>query len=292
LGGGFEQAERVRLRLLPDDTAWLLRTRNSLAWCYVRLNRNQDALNALEPLMGPQYSLGNIGALEWQKTRLQYALALANLTRYADAESMLKDSLREVQQVMGENNHITGLVWDYLGEIYQDAGRWSEAIDAHQHAYSIMKASVGENARSTLVVAAELAFSDYLSRGAAQALPKLEAAHASLAGKFGEGSAFTQQAAFYLAAAMVDLDRITEAAQLMEGVDAGSLTPADPGADWAARVSGLKGILLMRQGQVDQGRAQVSEAIARLTAEKAPAWMIQPLQAALKGGAPHSLVRD
>jgi len=283
----FEQAERVRMRVLPDDQAWLLHLHGALAWCYVRTNRNQDALATLTPLLQPAYSVDSIGVAEWQKVRMHYAQALANLSRYAEAEATLKDALGEARRVMGEDNFATGIVWDYLGEIYQYTGQWREAIAAHERAAAIARLTVGAQSRNVAILSSELAVSHYHADGAAQALPLLEAAHAALAEKLGRDSAITQGAAFHLASALADLDRPADARALLGQVHAEALTTLEPQQNWSERIAGLQGLLLIQEGQPAEGRALVEDALTRLTAHKAPDWMVQPLQAALgrSGGA-------
>jgi non-specific serine/threonine protein kinase len=288
----FERAERVRLQVMPDDQAWLLHLHGAMAWCYVRTNRNQDALATLTPLLQPAYSAENIGVAEWEKVRMHYAQALANLSRYDEAEATLKDALRVVQRLMGEDHFETGMVWDYLGEVYQYTGRWRDAIAAHERAATIARLTVGAQSRNVAILSSELAVSHYYIEGAAEALPLLQAAHAALAAKLGQDSAFTQGTAFYLASALSDLDRPADAQALLEQVQADALNTLEPQQDWGERIAGLHGRLLMQEGKPAEGRAQVEDALGRLTVLKAPDWMTQPLQAALNKAGGTKLARE
>ena len=278
----YEQAESIRLKILPDDSAWLFRSRSGLAWCYVRLGRNADAIVTLKGLMQPQYSLDKVGATDWGKVRLQYALALTNLSRFDEAEDTLKDSLHQVRQVLGEDNYVTGLVWNHLGAVYRSTARWDQAIDAQTQAYAIMRRCVGDQAQATLGVASELAIVKYLSAGAAEALPTLASVHTALAAKLGTDAALTQDAAFYLASALTDLGRPQEAFGLLDRLQAPALNSVDPGSDWVQRIAGLRGTILMREGKPEQGRHLLDGAAARLTGENAPSWVLAPLKAASK----------
>ncbi|WP_084183246.1 tetratricopeptide repeat protein [Nevskia soli] len=280
----FEEAERIRAQALAEDDVWLARTRGALAWCYVRLGRNDEAIAALKGLRAPKYSLENIGITDWQKVQVQYAMALSNLSRFDEAEVALRDSLRQVQQVLGQDNYITGLVWNYLGTVYQNAAKWDAAIDAQTRAYAIMRQSVGEQSPATLGVASELAISQYLSGRTGEALPMLESVHAALAAKLGEEAALTQDAAFYLASALTDRGRQDEAFNLLVKLRAVPLNSVDPAIDWAQRIAGLKGTILIRQGKLAEGRPLLEGAVAHLTQEKAPAWVLDPLRATLGAG--------
>ncbi len=288
----FEQAERVRLRVMPDDTTWLLHIHGALAWCYVRTNRNQDALATLAPLLQPAYSVDNIGVTEWQKVRMHYTQALDNLGRYDEAEATVQEALREARRVLGEDHFMTGLVWDYLGGIYLYTGRWREAIAAHERALAIARLTVGPQSRNIAILESELAESHYRLDGAAPALPQLQASHAALVQKLGQDSAITQSAAFYLANALADLDRPAEAQAMLEQVRADALNTMEPQLNWGERVAGFKGSLLMQQGKPAEGRPLVEDALARLNAAKAPAWVTQPLQAALNKAGGTKLARE
>jgi len=278
----YQQAESIRLKILPNDSTWLFRIRGTLAWCYVRLGRNDDAIAALQGLMQPQYSLENIGATDWEKVRLQYALALSNLSRFDEAAATLKDSLRQVQQVLGEDNYVTGLVWNHLGAVYQGAAQWDQAIDAQTRAYAIMRRCVGDQSQATLGVASELAISKYLSGRTAEALPMLQEVHTALAAKLGADAALTQDAAFYLAAALSDLGRPEEASGLLNQLQAPALNSVDPGTDWTQRIAGLRGTILLREGKQVEARPLLASALARLAQENAPSWVLDPLRIALR----------
>lgn len=287
----YEQAERIRAQALPDDDAWRVRTRAALAWCYVRLGRNAEAITTLQELTGPRYSLENIGITDWQKVHLQYALALGNLARFDEAEATLRDSLRHLQQVLGEDNYVTGLVWNHLGAIDQEAARWDAAIDAQSRAYAIMRRSVGEQAPATLGVASELAICKYLSGRVTEALPLLQAVHTALRDQLGADAALTQDAAFYLAAALDDLGRPAEALSLLDTLQPQALNSVDPGIDWDQRISGLKGMILVREGRLAQGQPLLQNAAAQLARDQAPQWMLAPLRnllAATGGAAPQA----
>ena len=286
----YEQAERIRAQVLPGDDNWLFRIRAALAWCQVRLGRNEEAIAALQGLMQPRYPLALIGASDWQRVRLQYALALANLSRFDEAEASLKDSLRQLQQALGEDNYLTGLAWNHLGTVYQDAAKWDDAIEAQTRAEAIMRHSVGEQSQATLGVASELAIAQYLSGRIGEALPMLQAVHTALAGKLGADAALTEDAAFYLASALTDLGRPDEASGLLDPLQAPALNSVDPGVDWAQRIAGLKGTILVRQGKLEQGRALLEAAVTQLAREKAPSWVLDPLQAALAASSGATLV--
>jgi eukaryotic-like serine/threonine-protein kinase len=277
----YEQVERIRQVVQPNDATWLFRGRGGLAWCYVRLGRYADAVDSLKALMQPSYDLQNVGATDWEKVRLEYALALTSLSRLDEAEATLKDSLQQVRQVMGDDNYVTGVVWNHLGAVYQSEAKWDAAIDAQSRSYAIMRRGMGEQSPAALTAGLALAIPKYLSGQAADALPLLQTTYSGLSKAMGGKAPMTQNAAFYLAAALNDLRRPDEAMPLLQGLQAAAVNSVDPGIDWEQRIAGLKGAILLRQGREAQGRPLVEEAVAQLTRDKAPGWMVEPLRAAL-----------
>jgi tetratricopeptide (TPR) repeat protein len=276
--------------VLPDDDAWLFRTRGNLAWCYVRLGRNAEAIEALKGLKQPRYTLESIGALDWEKVRLEYALALTNLLRFDEAESSLKDSLQQVEQVLGEDNYLTGLIWNHLGTVYQSAAKWDLAIEAYTRCYALMRRTQGDESQLTLGAASELAISKYLAGRVSEALPMLQEVHTTLARTMGADAAFAQDTAFYLAAALADAGRPEEASGLLDKLQGSALNSVDPGVDWDQRIVGLKGIVLQRQGNTAAALPLLKGALARLTQDAAPDWVLAPLKAALKAGESDTLL--
>ncbi len=283
-------AESIRQAVVPDDDIWLFRIHGNLAWCFVRLGRNTEAIESLKELSQPKYSLQEIGALDWEKARLEYALALSNLSRFDEAEATLKDALSQVQQVMGEDHYLTALIWNHLGTVYQNAARWDLAIDAQSRAYAVMRRTLGEDSHSTLGVASELAIDKYLAGKVAEALPMLQEVHADLVRTMGANAAFTQDAAFYLAAALADVGRPDEASSLLEKLQVSALNSVDPGMDWDQRIVGLKGIVLQRQGNTAAALPILKGALERLSQDSAPDWVLEPLKGALKSGESDTLL--
>lgn len=277
----FERAELLREAVLPDDVSWLFRNRNDLAWCYVRLGRNAEATATLRDLMQPQYSLANIGAADWNKVRLEYAVALTNLARLDEAEATLKDSLQQVRQVLGEDNYVTGLVWNHLGAVYQNEAKWDVAIDAQSRNYAIMRRCMGEQSQAALAAALALAIPKYLSGQVAEAVPLLRSSYTGLSSALGADAPLAQNAAFYLAAALNDQQHPDEALPLLHGLQAAAVNSVDPGVDWEQRIAGLKGAILLKQGELLRGRPLLENAVAQLTRDKAPDWMVEPLRTAL-----------
>ncbi len=274
----YEQAERVRAIVAPGDLLWLIRIRGDLAWCYVRLNRNAAAIEVLRPLMDPFYSPERVGVRDWTKAHLQYGLALANLGRYPEAEGIMKEVIAETTRVLGADSYPTGLAWNHLSAAFQAEGRWTEAIEAEVHSHAVMEKCLGDHGQATLAAEATLGALQYLAGNTAAALATLDAAQPVLVSVLGRDAPITQFADFYLAAVLNDQGEARRAWSLVSGLTTSALTAADAGGDWAERLQGLKGQILMRLGQEASGKALVEAALDGLVQNRAPAWIVAQLR--------------
>jgi eukaryotic-like serine/threonine-protein kinase len=285
----YEEAERVRAIVAPQDVLWLIRIRGDLAWCYVRLNRSAAAIEILRPLMDPFYSPERVGVQDWTKAHLQYGLALANLGRYAEAVGVMKGVIGETTRVLGAESYLAGLAWNHLSAVDQAEGRWNEAIEAEAHSYPIMRKCQGERGQATLVSEVTLGSLQYLAGNTAAALTTLEAAQPVVESVLGRNAPITQVADFYLAAVLNQQGEAQRAWSLVSGLTTAALAAADTSGHWEERLQGLKSQILMRLGREASGRTLGRATVDGLVENRAPPRIVAPLrqsQAALHAEMP------
>jgi non-specific serine/threonine protein kinase len=284
----YLQSEQIRTKVASADPVWLFRLHAALASCYVRMNRNQDAVVMLEHLVGSPYAPDSVSTLDWLRTRLQYGLALGNLARFAQAEQVLRDAAGDVARELGAKNYLTGLTWNHLANIYEHQGQFEEAKKAEQFAYPIMAATVGPRGQQALIVAGNLAALEYLSGNAPGAVEKLRAVRSDVVAVSGSQAPLLQLLDYYLAASLHETGKAEEAWALAAALQPEALTAADAGGHWEGRLQGLKGLILVNRGQKVLGRYLLGKAIATLRREHAPQWMVAQLQPGAVGGRPRS----
>jgi eukaryotic-like serine/threonine-protein kinase len=285
----YEEAERVRAIVAPQDVLWLIRIRGDLAWCYVRLNRSGAAIEILRPLMDPFYSPERVGVQDWTKAHLQYGLALANLGHYTDAEGVIKRAIGETTRVLGAQSYLTGLAWNHLSAAYQAEGRWSEAIEAEAHSYPIMRKSMGDRGQATLVAEVTLGALEYLAGHPAAARTTLEDAQPVTASVLGADAPITQIADFYLAAVLNQQGEARRAWSLVSRLTTTALAAADASGHWGERLQDLKDQILMRLGQEASDKGLAGAAADSLVQNGTSARIAVPLpqsQAAARATAP------
>jgi tetratricopeptide (TPR) repeat protein len=268
----------VRLRVVPQDDAWLIRVRGNMAWCDVRMQRHTHALLALDDLMAPEYTPERLGVGEWAKVHLQYALALTTLRRYAEAERVTKDAIAEIERAVGRDHYLVGLGWNHLAAVLKANAHWDSALDAARRAHRIFSSAMEPNNRATLAARADLAVLEYLSGDPHGALLQLASVHASLESALGAESPVTQYVDYYWANALVDLGDVATAADLFEMLDAADLDAMEPGIDWDLRLQGLQGRILLGGERKDAGRALLQAVVSKLSARNVEPWVIKSFQ--------------
>jgi non-specific serine/threonine protein kinase len=234
----FEQLERLRLQHAPEDLLWLLRTREDLAWCYVRLGRSAEAVEALQPLLGEHLSFELAGALDWAKARFTYALALKNLGRYAEAEASLQRSGPRLAQALGPDHFLVGLNSNYLASVYLAQARWSAALDAENAALRIYRSVLGEAAPATEFVQGMVGVIQ-AQLGQPVGYLTLERALNGFERQGGD-SPFAQYLRYQKARLLLDAGDAAAARRLLDRVQAEALNTVEPGEDWSAQLQALR----------------------------------------------------
>jgi tetratricopeptide (TPR) repeat protein len=277
----FEAMERVRQSVDPTSEPWLLRSRENLAWCYIRLGRAVEAEEALRPLLQDRYSVNSIGVFDWAKVRMFYGFALAALGRYEEATRMTKAALKESEAKLGSDHYLTAATMWYLVYIYQQQGDWDMATQYARRAHEIVRDRFGEHALATVDALGTLGTVDLLSGRREQALDELNQAYQGLLQVSSAQDPRRQTVAFYLAAAYHAAGRDDDALPLLTRIEIDKLSFVEPGTAWPARVQGLRGQILLNQGYVAAARPLISNAISALVQAQAPEWQVTPLRQSL-----------
>src|SRR5262249_16911912 len=97
----YTAADRAPAARSRDDDSLLLRVRDALSWCYVRMERPQDAERVLRDLMAPSYTPQRVGPLFWAQARIDYGIALRAVGKESEAEHVMRDALQELRASLG-----------------------------------------------------------------------------------------------------------------------------------------------------------------------------------------------
>lgn len=244
----FEAAEKIRLQVDPENESWLFKLHGNIAWALNRLHREQEAAYMLRDLVRPENTPDRSGLLDWSKAQFEYGTALMGLGKFDEAISVTVHALDQIQQALGSDHYVTGIVWDHLAAAFQAAGRWDQALDAAQHAYRIMQQRVGAKGRAALGAYSRVGALTFYAGNVDEGLRMLREARLGLTEILGSQAPLTQINDYYLADALNNTGKLQEAYALIKKLHPVALTSAEPGSDWEEHLMQLKMQILRRYG--------------------------------------------
>jgi len=274
----YQAADRVRSVIDPNNDSLMVRLRDALSWCYARMNRNQEAEQVLRGVITPEYSPERIGPVFWAQARIDYGIALKTNGKNADAEKYLVDAVSEMRRSLGADHFFVGVAENELADLEIRENRWSDAENALQSAYAIIRERTGDHGQATLIVGANLGIVEYRTGRSAQAVEILRSVHDALTGQLGSASPQAEIVAYYLACALAELGRYREASALIAPISAAHLTAAEPRKDWDERLEALNGAILTGQERTREGIAKLADAIERMRLKQTPEQDLAPFR--------------
>jgi non-specific serine/threonine protein kinase len=278
----YQAADRIRKAIDPNNLALLFRVRDGIAWCELRLGRNQEAEGILRALFKSDNTPDRVGPIVWVMVRMDYATALTELERYDEAEQFFTTALAEIRRSLGNDHFFAGAALNELGELYVRQGRWDRAGESYRQAYDVLRLRTGDDSQGTLIAQANLGIVEFHAGDSAKAVEVLRPVRDNLVRQFGESSPQAQSVSFYLACAQSALGHGHEASDLSAHLDAVALAAAEPRNDWPLRLQALKGEILLMEGRADAAVAQLEPAVAAMQAAHTPTWDLDPIKDALQ----------
>lgn len=140
LFAGFGESGREGLASVLHNRGWVASTQQDYAAAHAWL---QQAVAAKTALLGADHP-------STLNSRFSEAHALGGLERYAEAEAKFQRLLPDVEQRLGARSGFAARVWNELGSLRQDLGRYGAAHDAYRNSLAILEAA-GDGAPSTLL---------------------------------------------------------------------------------------------------------------------------------------------
>jgi tetratricopeptide (TPR) repeat protein len=277
----YATADRIRAVIDPDNDNMLVRLRDGLSWCYVRLNRTAEGERVLHEVISPRYPPERVGPVFWAVARIDDAIALMSLQRYDEAEQVLTAALQELRRSVGTDHFFVGYAQNELGELYTRRGQWGAAVDALREAYRIFGLRTGEHGQATLTAGANLGIVEYRTGHSADAVQTLTHMRTEFISSLGEASPQAQIVAFYLASAQRELRNYADASALVAHLVPAQLADAEPRDDWDARLHALRGAILLGQGRKADARALLEPAVSEMEKAHTPAEDVDPFRKAL-----------
>ncbi|HEX7011854.1 MAG TPA: winged helix-turn-helix domain-containing protein [Steroidobacteraceae bacterium] len=241
------------------------------------LGRYAEARDIYEGLLGPEHDAAEIGPALMAYARLGYAEALRHTERIAEAEAQFLRALRQIESEIGDVDALTmGQALVQVGNFYLDLGRFDAARQYLTRGRDLLL-TVGEQQEKGLDALRGLAIIDYSMGELQRSVDGLHVARAGFVAVFGESSPDVQGTTYWLAAALTDVGRIEEAAQLSEQLQPDALRTSLGGRGWAARLDALRAKIMIRQGRLEEGQALLASALSQLERSGVSGWMLESL---------------
>lgn len=287
----YEEALRRLARAAPEDARTLFALNLDLAQGYVRTGRQDEAVELLEVLQDEaRFADAGVSDARRATARLHYGAALLYSGRLAEAEPVLIDAVRAIDEAFGDQSSHASEARGTLSNLYATSGRLRDALPlissvreaacaAHGPDHQLCLMSTGNEG----VLLVQLGESE-------AALGKIVLARDAFARLMGESSVGVQVMNYYLAQALLDLGDGAEAARLAAGLDPDMLAAGSPGKGWPLRVSAIQGWAQILTGERAQGIARLQAAVSDMEALGLQDWILDPFRKALADGPPELTV--
>jgi non-specific serine/threonine protein kinase len=235
----YQAVYRVQQVIDPSNITLTFRARDGISWAFLRIGASAAAELILRDMMSTSYSPQQVGPLTWAQTRLDYAAALRESKKHADAERFAKAAYAEIRDALGVDHYYTAISLIELGDVYAQEERWELAVTAYQQAEDIMRRRTGGADQGTLEALASLGEVKYLTGKPAEAVRILNPVYQALVKELGVASPQTQSAAYYLAASLCGQGQCAQAVSLSGHLEPAALVAAEPRDDWPQRIKAL-----------------------------------------------------
>lgn len=278
----FEAADSIRQIAAPNDVALLFMTRQELIDGYIAARRFQEAKRAAEPLLAANLGIDRVGIENWARVREAFAEILSHAHDYLGAEAMDQTVVNSLRARLGARHFYVGIALSELANVYVDAGSPRQALEPMRESYQIVSATVGPDSQDAMLARANVGILESELGQSQAGIADIGAARERLIALFGAHDPEVEEIDFYLASSLSQEGQETQAWSIANGLSATSLSEAgEGGKDWAQRLAGLKGQILLGEGRKVQATALLEPAVATLEADRLPDWMVEPLREAL-----------
>lgn len=284
----FELAEQFDLGSSPEADFNRYNIRSWIGQSLNCLGRYAEAESVYASLLGPEHDEAAIGPALLAYARLGYAEALRQNGRVDAAEPEFLRALQQIETAIGDADALTtGQALVVVGNFYVDTGRFAEARVHFDKARTLLGA-VAEQQEKGLDALRGLGIIHYANGDLPQAIDHLTAARDGFRAIVGASSPDAQGTAFWLALALADAGRIDEALAISEHLQVDALRSSLGGRGWPMRLDALRATIMIRQGQIEDGRLRLATSIDQLKQEGAQTWLVEKLRS-MSGSAASSL---
>jgi len=216
-------------------------------------------------VVDPRFSVDQLG-LDVVNATYRLGSALRASGQWAEAETVLLQSITDLERMAGPSYSKTLDAISMLGAVEWELGKFDSSAERYQLCYDRTLARYGEAHRRTAVALSNLAETRALMGDTEQAL--IDARHAVDIGvaALGPDHRTTRALQFMLVRAYISAQRYAEALTLTDSLDPAELAIAMPSSGWPERYSVVRGEILLGLGRYDEGAPLLDTAVAGMLA--------------------------
>ncbi len=278
----FERAQLLFARSGPEGREGLASVLHNRGWVAESRGDNAAALDWYQQAAAAKTALLGGDHPSTLNSRTAVAGALAAVDRLAEAEAMLLAVAPDVERRMGAKSSFYRTMWNELGSVRQDLGRYAESAAAYQRALAIASATeTGPPSVATAQIINNLATLDEERGDFAAAEPGYRESLAARLRSLPDDSLPVARARHNLARVLLRTGRAEEAAPLVAAALAAREAGLPAGHADRLATQALRVELALERGDIDAANREATQVAAALPASAASARGVAAIQRTL-----------
>ncbi len=281
----FQAAYDQAQTLAAFDESARLTLKQRLAFSYIRLGEGAKAERLFRELIAAFSQTDGAGSASVLRVRLNLAQAFM-------IQGKNQDAIREATSLyplyvarLGESHELTMQLLSTRAQVEGAVGLWDDAIRDGLKVHDLAVRKQGSASFFAIASLSDVSLAQCrggrLNEGESNARKSYEASVKA----FGPRAGLTGGAADTLASCLIALDKLPEAARLLQNIDTEAVAQLTGFPDWSANVALAEGQIALRQGDYEAARKYLETArpvLSRADAEPYQKHALEALAAALK----------
>jgi non-specific serine/threonine protein kinase len=257
----------------PVDQPSLDLSEITLGQCYTGQSRFKDSERLSAELLTDLQHRVMPSKLTMALALYVHGESLLYQERYNEAAPEIEEAYRVTLEKLGPLNLRTVMILNVRCNLYSMTDRREETLACLRQSYADTRQRYGNDNMFTWAVLVNVGAAQAELGRYREAVQALTDGHAGLVRTLGPDKGSTFYAAYHLARSLQKIGDNDQAAKLMQPLDAKILDEAEPGAPWDARLSLLRGEILLAQHHPADA-VPLLRAAAGITSDKDPGGVI------------------